>query len=183
MLPFKSKPTKNLIWPGNMSHIFQLVGENFFCSCTVCLGKCLCKCPFPRFISEKFLKSAVEMQWKKCLLRKEPCSVVASQLWLFLFSRAWAAVRTGQGVVPTQPWCLVAKVPPRGQMLNAYSEMCASCWQKSLIVLHRRAGAVLRVKKIHLPLFFIKGCKEGEELTAFKFQTLHSERVGWGNED
>lgn len=117
-------------------------------------------------------------------LGKEPCSVVASQLWLFLFSRARVAVRRmGQGVVPTQPWCLVAKIPPRGQMLDAYSEMCASCWQKTLVVLHRRAGAVLRVKKIRLPLFFIKGCKEGEEPMAFKFKTLHSERVGWRNED
>lgn len=39
MLPFKSKPAKNLIWPENMSHIFQLVSENFLHSCTVCLGK------------------------------------------------------------------------------------------------------------------------------------------------
>lgn len=108
------------------------------------------------------------------------CSIPAVVISVF---RSTSCCKDGSGSCSTQPWCLVAKVPPRGQMLDAYSEMCASCWQKNLIVLHRRAGAVLRVKKIHLPLFFIKGCKEGEELTAFKFQTLHSERVGWGNED
>lgn len=100
MLPFKSKPTKNLIWPENMSHIFQLVGENFFRSCTVCLGKCLCKYPFPRFISAKFLNSAVEIQNKKTLLYLgrnyvgEETSFLASRMLLYLFFRAQAL-----------PWC------------------------------------------------------------------------------
>lgn len=56
MLRFKSKPAKNLIWPENMSHTFQLVDE-YFSTAVLCVlaSVCMCRYPFPTFISTESL--------------------------------------------------------------------------------------------------------------------------------
>lgn len=150
MLPFISKPTKNLIWTRNMWHSFQLVGENFFCSCTVCLGKCLCKYPFLRFINTMSPKSAVGIQRRKLLLhlgRKstgQESSFLVCQMWVFLFPGAQKLWEGGSGSSSSHS-------NVRCRSWSEWFEMQALCWTDGLAVLRGRHRAVL-LREGNVPL-------------------------------
>lgn len=74
MLPLKSKPAKNLVWPENMSHAFQLVDVNFSTAVLCVLASvCMCKYPFPTFISTEFLNCCYTTKEVVATLEKEQC--------------------------------------------------------------------------------------------------------------